>query len=101
IERGRKSVVSQVNQTFTLVYWQVGFKINQYLLKDERAEYAKNIVVTLSLELETQYGRGFTEKNVRRMILFSKVFSDLEIVSPLATQLSWSHFVEDLIIESA
>src|SRR5699024_11264691 len=80
IERGRKTVVSQVNQTLTLVYWQVGYKINQYLLKDERAEYAKNIVVTLSRELETQYGRGFTEKNVWRMIQFSKVFNDFEIV---------------------
>lgn len=100
IERGRKTVVSQVNQTLTLVYWQVGYKINQYLLKDERAEYAKNIVVTLSRELETQYGRGFTEKNVWRMIQFSKVFNDFEIVTTVSAKLSWSHFVEVISIEN-
>lgn len=99
IESGKEAVVSQVNQTLTLVYWQVGFKINRYLLKDERAEYAKNIVVTLSRELETQYGRDFTEKNVRRMIQFSKVFNDFKIVTTVSAKLSWSHFVEGLILE--
>lgn len=35
------------------------------------------------------------------MIQFSEVFPDMEIVSPLATQLSWSHFVELLPINNA
>ncbi len=34
------------------------------------------------------------------MIQFSELFSDFEIVSPLATQLSWSHFIEVLKIKN-
>lgn len=98
IEMGKKNVVAQVNSTLTLVYWQVGHKINEYLLEGERAEYGKNIVKTVSRDLEAQYGRGFTERNVRRMIQFSEVFPDLEIVSTLSTQLSWSHFLEAISI---
>lgn len=74
------------------------YKINEYLLEGERAEYAKNTVVTVSRDLETQYGRGFAERNVRRTIQFSEVFPDLEIVSPLSTQLGWSHFLKVISI---
>lgn len=98
IEMGRKNVVAQVNSTLTLVYWKVGHKINEYVLEGERAAYGKNIVVTVSRDLEAQYGRGFTERNVRRMIQFSEVFPDLEIVSTLSTQLGWSHFLEVISI---
>jgi len=48
----------------------------------------------VSRDLEMKYGRGFAEKNVRRMIQFSKVFNDFEIVSTLSAELSWSHFIE-------
>ncbi len=99
IEMGKKNVVAQVNSTLTLVYWKVGHKINEYVLEGERAEYAKNIVVTVSRDLETLYGRGFAEKNIRRMIQFSKVFKDFEIVATLSTKLSWSHFVTVIPIE--
>lgn len=100
IERGRKTVVSQVNQTLTLVYWQVGYRINQAVLGNERAAYGKRIINEIAEDLEIKYGRSFSERNLRRMIQFSEVFSDLEIVSPLATQLSWSHFVELLPLEN-
>lgn len=98
IEQGKKNVVAHVNRTLTIVYWQVGYKINEYLLKGERAEYGKNIIEAVSRDLEAQYGRGFAERNVRRMIQFSELFSDLEIVSTLSTQLGWSHFLEVISI---
>lgn len=101
IEEGKKTVVSHINQTLTLVYWQVGQRINQEILGYERAEYGKQVVVEISKTLERKYGRSFSVRNVRRMIQFSEVFPDMEIVSPLATQLSWSHFVELLPINNA
>lgn len=101
IESGRRNVVAQVNRTLTLVYWQVGHKINQYLLEDERAEYGKNIVVTLSRELETQYGRGFEPRNLYRMMSFAQNFTDLEIVTTLSAKLSWSHFVEVMSLDNS
>ena len=94
IEQGRKRLTSQVNAALTLVYWEVGNRINSDVLLSERAEYSKQIVSQLATELAARYGRSFQERNLRRMIQFSQVFPDYEIVSHIATELSWSHFIE-------
>jgi predicted nuclease of restriction endonuclease-like (RecB) superfamily len=93
IEQGKNEVARQVNGTLTLVYWQVGKKINEHILENQRGAYGKQIVVSVARLLEDQYGRSFNEKNVRRMIQFAEVFPDVEIVVPLARQLTWSHFI--------
>lgn len=51
------------------------------LLGGERAAYGGEIVVTLSRQLAADHGRGFEEKNLRRMAQFSEVFPDEEIVA--------------------
>jgi hypothetical protein len=101
IDQGKKRAVSQVNGIITLVYWQVGYKINTHILEDQRAEYGKGIVSSLSEELVVLYGKSFEQRNLRRMMQFAERFPDFKIVSPLATQLSWSHFVELLSIKSS
>lgn len=100
IEQSKKQVSTVANSALTLLFWQVGKRINEEILNNERAEYAKAIVSTVAAQLEDKYGRSFTERNVRRMMQFSNDFSDLSIVSPLATQLSWSHFIELLPLKS-
>lgn len=92
IEQGKKHLSKQVNSTITLVYWQVGKRINNEVLENERASYGKEIVVALSQQLSQAYGKSFQEKNLRRMMQFAQVFSNIEIVAPLARQLSWTHF---------
>lgn len=99
IEQARVAVNQTVNAGLTLMYWNIGNRINQEVLKQERAEYGKQIVSTLSKELLTQFGRSFELRNLRRMMQFAEQFDDLEIVSTLSTQLSWSHFVELLPIK--
>lgn len=94
IDLGKKQLTNSVNRTITLVYWQVGHKINTQILKNERAEYGKKIVPLLAAQLEKLYGRQFNVKNVRRMMQFASSFPDFSIVPPLAAQLSWSHFIE-------
>jgi len=73
IERARQSIASMVNASLTLLYWHVGNRIRMEILQEERAEYGKTIVVTLSRQLVLDYGNGFTEKNLRRMIPFLMV----------------------------
>jgi predicted nuclease of restriction endonuclease-like (RecB) superfamily len=48
----------------------------------------------LSRQLALEYGNGFTEKNLHRMIQFAEIFSEEKIVATLSRQLSWSHFKE-------
>lgn len=68
IDQTRESVASTVNISLTLLYWQVGFRIRTELLQNERAEYGQKIVVAVSRQLVLEYGNGFTEKNLRRMV---------------------------------
>lgn len=87
IKQGKKRVAVQVNSTLTLVYWQVGHRINTAILGNQRAEYAKEIVPKLAAELTELFGRSFASKNLRRMMQFAKEFEDIAIVVTLARQL--------------
>lgn len=100
IEQGRNEVARQVNSTLTLVYWQVGKKINEHILNNQRAEYAGEIVSTLSTQLKMNFGKSFELRSLRRMMQFAEVFPDIEIVVPLTRQLAWSHFIELLPLKS-
>ena len=84
---------AQVNQESILMFWEVGKHIGSILLGGERAEYGKQILVTVSQELQEKYGSSFEYSNITRMIKFAARFPDAQIVIPLAQQLSWSHFI--------
>lgn len=100
IEQGKQQVVARVNATLSIVFWQVGFRINTDILNNQRAEYGKKIVPTVSAQLEKVYGRNFNEKNIRRMMQFAEKFPNIEIVVPLARQLSWSHILKLLPLKN-
>ena len=93
VEKSKSQLAVQVNSALTLTFWHIGKIINTEVLKNKRAEYGKQIVVTLSRDLENKFGRSFNEKNLRRMIQFAEKFPDFEIVVTLSRQLSWSHFL--------
>jgi hypothetical protein len=94
IEENRQYIAQNVNMTLTLLYWKIGKRINTEVLKNKRAQYGKQIVATVSRELLNNYGKGFSEKSIRRMMQFAEVFPDEQIVVSATRQLSWSHFVE-------
>lgn len=89
----RRGVARAVDSGLVSLYWQIGQRIRQDILQKERAEYGKEIVVTLSRQLTAEFGRGFEEKNLRRMIQFAEVFPEQSIVVSLVRQLSWTHFL--------
>ena len=100
INEARNKVALIVNTEITLLYWHIGKRINEEVLGNQRAEYGKQIVSTLSTQLTKEYGRGFELRNLRRMMQFAELFPDFQIVAPLARQLSWSHFIELLSIKN-
>jgi predicted nuclease of restriction endonuclease-like (RecB) superfamily len=71
----------------------MGRRIRQDILKEKRAEYGAQIVAALGRQLEREFGNGFGEKNLRRMVQFAEVFPDREIVVSLIRQLTWTHFI--------
>jgi predicted nuclease of restriction endonuclease-like (RecB) superfamily len=100
IEQSRRAIYAQASNTTVLLFWKIGQCINKDILSDKRADYGKQIVVILSQQLIEKYGRSFDVRNLRRMMQFAEQFSDFKIVSPLATQLTWSHFIEILPIKT-
>jgi predicted nuclease of restriction endonuclease-like (RecB) superfamily len=93
IIEARQDVARSINSALVMLYWQVGKRIRQDILKEDRADYGEKIVSTLSTELVSEFGTGFAEKNLRRMVQFAEVFPDEQIVVTLSRQLGWSHFV--------
>ena len=100
IEQTKQNVAISVNSSLTMMYWEIGNKINQDILKNQRAEYGKEIVVTLSRQLQDNFGKGFDEKNLRRMIQFANAIEKQKVVT-LSRQLSWSHFLALLPLQES
>lgn len=92
IEQSRRQLASAVNSALTQLYWHIGQRIRGEVLQDERAAYGERIVSALARQLTADYGRGFSEKNLRHMLRFAEVFPDETIVSAARRQLSWTHF---------
>ena len=90
IEQSRQQVAVTINATMTMLYWQIGRRINQEVLKEQRAEYGRQIVVSLARQLETEYGKGWSETQLRHCLRFVETFPDEGIVSALRRQLSWT-----------
>jgi len=77
-----------------MLYWRVGKRIHQDILKEKRAEYGEEIVPALSTQLSEEFDSSFSTRNLWHMIRFAEVFPDEKILNALSTQLGWSHFVE-------
>ncbi len=95
----KEQVAISVNSSLTLMYWQIGFKINEDILKNSRAEYGNQIVHAVSTQLVKEFGSSFSKRNLFHMIKFYKVFSDKKIVYALSTQLTWTHIRSLIAIE--
>lgn len=100
IEESRLAVAETVNSALTATYWNIGKKINDEILQNERAEYGKQIVASLSRQLTQEYGNGWSLKHLRHCLYFVETFPDFKIVSTLWRQLSWSHFKEIIYLKT-
>ena len=102
IDTARSHVAATANYELTAMYWHIGDRINRDVLNNERAEYGKQIVATVARQLQEEYGtNGFEERTIRRMMQFALQFPDFQIVSPLVSKLSWTHFLIVMPIKDA
>lgn len=100
IENAKRNAMIKVNSEMTILYWSIGKDIRENILNNQKAEYGKYIIKELSRRLTSEYGRGYSTRNIFKMLKFYDYFSNFEILPTLSAKLSWSHFVELLQIEN-
>ncbi|GLI33061.1 PDDEXK nuclease domain-containing protein [Desulforhabdus amnigena] len=99
IDAARARVATTINAELTLLYWQIGWRINAEVLRGERAEYGKQIVSTLAKQLTREYGRGWGEKHLWHCLRFAEIFSDEQNLYTLCRELTWSHLRTVMFID--
>lgn len=85
-----------------MLKWHVGKRIKEDVLFNQRAEYGKEILKTLSEKLTEKYGAGWGLKSLQHCLRAAYTFSEDEIAYALRIQLSWTHlrslmFMEDTL----
>lgn len=90
IAASRERALRDVNTALIDLYWKVGEIISR---KIEAAEWGDAVVARLAQFIaRTEPGlRGFTRRNLFRRRQFYEAYWEDKKVSPLVTQLPWSH----------
>ena len=99
IRQARAGVARAVDSGLVTLYWHVGRRIREDILKARRAEYGEKIVSALGTQLSAEFGRGFGVRNLFRMVRFAEAFPDESIVSALRTLLGWTHFRQIIALD--
>jgi predicted nuclease of restriction endonuclease-like (RecB) superfamily len=90
IEAARHRAYQAVNTELVGLYWQLGEYISE---KIASAAWGDSVVEELAATIAREYPgmRGFTRRNLFRMRQFHEAYRGQKKVSPLLTQLPWTH----------
>lgn len=88
IIQARNNALKSVNKELILLYWDIGKNIFE---KQQNAQWGDNIIGQISQDLEKEFGKGFSKRNIFRMLKFYTSYKDNEKVAPLVPQISWTH----------
>ena len=101
IASSRQRLVGAVNAGLSRLYWSVGERLRTEVLdRADRAKYGAQLINRVGDQLAQEFGRGFEAKNLRRMLQLAVAFPDTEKVASLMRHLSWSHFVNLLLLKT-
>jgi predicted nuclease of restriction endonuclease-like (RecB) superfamily len=89
IQTGRNKAISIVNSELIDTYWQVGRYIS---IKIEKSEWGSGVVKELADYLQSKLPdpRGFSDKNLWRMMQFHDLYSNYEKLSTVLREIPWS-----------
>jgi predicted nuclease of restriction endonuclease-like (RecB) superfamily len=99
IASARQDVARSVNSALVMLYWKIGQRIRKEILKEKRADYGEKILPTLSAQLVSEFGAGFSERNLANMIRFAEVYPEEEILHALSAKLSWTHLRQIIYLD--
>ena len=100
LKEARRNVVQTVNKTMVYTYFEIGKMIvEEEQNGKERAEYGKQILKELSKRLTSEFGKGFSQRNLEQMRQFYLTYSKTQTLSA-EFNLSWSHYLKLMRIDN-
>lgn len=100
IAEARKRAYVAINTEAIMVNWRVGTRIRTDILKNQRAEYGKQIIAKLAFRLTEEFGRGWGVQTLQHCVRSAYTFSEEQISYAVRTQLSWTHLRSLMSVES-
>lgn len=117
LQRARENAVHAINIELIKANWVIGKYIVEYEQEGkQRAEYGTELLATLSRDLKTKFGKGFSRSNLQLMRLFYIKYPNFQTASgkieirqtvsgksekrqtASGILLSWSHYAELLTV---
>jgi predicted nuclease of restriction endonuclease-like (RecB) superfamily len=93
LQSARNRVYQTINITMTQTYYEIGKRIVEEEQDGEtRAEYGKALLKNLSNELIKEFGKGYSEQNLKNMRQFFLTYQKRQTLSS-EFKLSWSHYI--------
>jgi len=105
IDGSRQRLATTVNAEICMLHWNIGKRIKEDVLFNQRAEYGKQILKNLAALLTQRYGKGWSDRKLLHCIRAAYTFTENEIVYAVRTQLTWTHlrslmFIDDTLKRS-
>ena len=87
VSKARSKAFAAVNYSLVERNWRIGQRIvEQEQNGASRAEYGKHVIEVASAALTEEFGKGFSETNIRTFRKFFLIFNNLEIQQTLSAE---------------
>jgi predicted nuclease of restriction endonuclease-like (RecB) superfamily len=96
IRCAQHKAILNANKEMLILYWNIGKVIN------ENSTWGSKFLNKLSNEISSEFptAKGFSVRNLKNMVRFYREYPEIEIVQTLSAQITWSHNLEILRVES-
>ena len=96
IRNAQHRAILNANKEMLILYWNIGKVIN------ENSTWGSKFLNKLSNEISSEFptAKGFSVRNLKNMVRFYREYPEIEIVQTLSAQITWSHNLEILRVES-
>ena len=96
IRSAQHRAILNANKEMLILYWNIGKVIN------ENSTWGSKFLRNLAKEIRNEFPstKGFSVRNLQNMIKFYQGYSEIEIVQTVTAQITWTHNIEILRVES-
>ena len=96
IRSAQHRAILNANKEMIILYWNIGKVIN------ENSIWGNKFLRNLSFEIKKEFpsSKGFSIRNLKNMVRFYREYPEIEIVQSVTAQITWTHNIEILRVES-